>query len=301
MVPGGTPVYAATRSGVKPASRSRTSRPALRHAGRSRASSTRPSATSVCIMASSSAASLPGRIGTHSSASRAVSVRRGSTTTMRPPRSRMARSRRRTSGAVMKLPFDTHGFAPMQRKWCVRSMSGIGMTSERAVEVIRGGEARAGVLRAGAEAVARAERAQETGAQQDRAVVVDDRDCPCRRRPRPRRAARADADSRAATSVERLVPADRLEAAVGGPPHGRAQAIRVVVHVGDRDALRADVAAREDVVLVAAHRHDAVALDLEREPAGRLAERAAAVDRTARRHGPRISMAIGSLQEPISV
>jgi hypothetical protein len=81
-----------------------------------RASSTRPSATSVFVIASNRAASPPGRIGTHCSASRAVSVRRGSTTTMRPPRSRMARSRRRTSGAVMKLPFDTAGLAPTQRK-----------------------------------------------------------------------------------------------------------------------------------------------------------------------------------------
>jgi hypothetical protein len=123
------PVYAATRSGAKAASQSRTcGQPSANFA--MRASSTRPSAASVCTMARRSAASLPGRIGIHSSASLAVSVRRGSTTTMRPARSRMARSRPRTSGAVMKLPFDTHGFAPMQRKCCVRSMSGIGMTSD---------------------------------------------------------------------------------------------------------------------------------------------------------------------------
>ena len=116
IVSGATPVCAATRSGVKAASRSRTSGQPVARPRRCASSSTRPSATSACTIASRSAASPPGRIGTHSSASRAVSVRRGSTTTIRPPRARMARSRRRTSGAVMKLPFDTTGLAPMQRK-----------------------------------------------------------------------------------------------------------------------------------------------------------------------------------------
>ena len=48
----------------------------------------------------------------------------------RPPRSRSARSRPRTSGAVMKLPFEIHGLAPTQRRYAVRSRSGIGIASE---------------------------------------------------------------------------------------------------------------------------------------------------------------------------
>lgn len=63
-------------------------------------------------MPSSRPASVPGRIATCSSASRTDSVRRGSTMTMRPPRSRIARMRPFTSGAVIALPFDTIGFAP---------------------------------------------------------------------------------------------------------------------------------------------------------------------------------------------
>ena len=47
-----------------------------------------------------------------SSASSAVRVRRGSTTTTLPPRSRMPRSRPRMSGAVSRLPFETSGLAP---------------------------------------------------------------------------------------------------------------------------------------------------------------------------------------------
>ena len=71
-----------------------------------------PSAKTTCSMAASSSASVPGRMATCSSAISAVSVRRGSTTTMRPPRSRMARSRPLMFGAVIRLPFDTIGFAP---------------------------------------------------------------------------------------------------------------------------------------------------------------------------------------------
>jgi hypothetical protein len=67
-------------------------------------------------MARRSAASVPGRIETCSDASPAVSLRRGSTTTTAPPRSRIARILPRASGAVMRLPFETAGLAPMQRR-----------------------------------------------------------------------------------------------------------------------------------------------------------------------------------------
>ena len=51
---------------------------------------------------------------------------------------------------------------------------------------------------------------------------------------------------------------------------------------GDGDALRTDVAVREDVFLVSADRHDPVTLDLHAQPAGRLAQRAAAICRPRR-------------------
>ena len=69
---------------------------------------------------------MPGRMATHSSARSAVRVRRGSTTTTRPPRSRMAASRPGQSGAVARLPLDSRGLAPSRRRWSVRSMSGTG-------------------------------------------------------------------------------------------------------------------------------------------------------------------------------
>jgi hypothetical protein len=68
-------------------------------------------------------------MGTCSEASFAVSVKRGSTVTTFPPRSRMARSFVRTSGVTITLPCDTTGFAPMQRKKFVRSRSGTGYTA----------------------------------------------------------------------------------------------------------------------------------------------------------------------------
>ncbi len=80
-------------------------------------------------MAASRRASVPGRMGTHSSACSAVLVRRGSTTTMRPPRSRMASRRPGQSGAVARLPLDSTGLAPSSSRWSVRSMSGTGTVS----------------------------------------------------------------------------------------------------------------------------------------------------------------------------
>jgi hypothetical protein len=64
-----------------------------------------------------------------SSASSAVRVRRGSTTTTLPPRSRIARRRPRMFGAVSRLPFDTSGLAPSISRCSQRSTSGIGTES----------------------------------------------------------------------------------------------------------------------------------------------------------------------------
>jgi hypothetical protein len=76
----------------------------------------------------------------------------------------------------------------------------------------------------------------------------------------------------------RFLPADRLELSVRCFSHRRAQPVGIVVHVGNRHALRADKAVREWIGVIAAHRHDAVAFEFERKPATRLAERAAAED-----------------------
>jgi hypothetical protein len=85
---------------------------------------------------------------------------------------------------------------------------------------------------------------------------------------------RADLAEAAGDEVEGLVPGDLLEPARGVLAHRSPQPIGVVVDVGDRDPLRADVPLREDVVLVGTHGEDAVVLDLELEPARRLTERA---------------------------
>ena len=75
-------------------------------------------------------ASVPGRMNTWRSAIAAVSARRGSTmTTRRPPRRRIASSRFFTPGAVITLPLETTGLAPMMTRWSVRSMSGTGISA----------------------------------------------------------------------------------------------------------------------------------------------------------------------------
>ena len=82
------------------------------------------SSKSTWTSANSSSASVPGRMKRCSSASRAVRVRRGSTTTTFPPRARIARSRPRMSGAVSRLPLEASGLAPRMSRWSVRSTSG---------------------------------------------------------------------------------------------------------------------------------------------------------------------------------
>jgi hypothetical protein len=56
-------------------------------------------------------------------------VRRGSTTTTRPPRFTISRSRSRTRGIEKTLPFETNGLAPNITSMSVRSTSGIGTVS----------------------------------------------------------------------------------------------------------------------------------------------------------------------------
>ena len=70
---------------------------------------------------------MPGMIGIHSSARSAVPVRRGSTTIVRPPRSRMRSISPRMSGHENSDPWDACGLAPMTTNRSVRAMSGTGM------------------------------------------------------------------------------------------------------------------------------------------------------------------------------
>ena len=91
-----------------------------------RSGATRPSSNSTCTTANSRAASVPGRGARWRSASSAVRVRAGSMTVSLPPRLRSAFSLPGKSAAVVTLPLDTRGLAPMITRWSVRSRSGTG-------------------------------------------------------------------------------------------------------------------------------------------------------------------------------
>ena len=150
----------------------RAPRRARSRARQARPGSSSPSSTIVHAIAASSSASVPGRMKWCSSASSAVRVRRGSTTTTLPPRSRIARRRPRMFGAVSRLPFETSGFAPSSSRWSQRSTSGIGTDSivpnmwpgGHLLRHLVDGRRRVEVLRA--------EHAQPRGAVRDRGQVV---------------------------------------------------------------------------------------------------------------------------------
>ena len=78
---------------------------------------------------------------------------------------------------------------------------------------------------------------------------------------------------------ERLVPGDLAPASPPRPAQrtGAAQPVGIVLELGERSALRAEEAVGEHVVAVAADEHELVALEVELEPAGRLAQRAGPV------------------------
>ena len=172
--------------------------------------SSSPSAKITCSIDSSIQASASGRIATCSNA-RAVSERRGSTTTTRPPRATIACSSSLIRGAVSTLPWETSGLAPTISRRSVRARSGIGTTQRRAVEQRAGHEAVVDVLRSGAVEVVRADRVHEAldpdrmrvrerrgvaevPAHAAAAVALEHRPqarARCRRGPRPSRPARS--------------------------------------------------------------------------------------------------------------
>ncbi len=157
-----------------------------------------------------------------------------------------------------------------------------------AVQVVRGGEARAGVLRPGAERVARRERLEEAVAHEQGAVVVRDGVAEIAGDgvgavPSP------DREETVGHEVEGLCPAHRFEVAGGRAPERRAHAVRVVVHGRHRDAFRADVAPGQDVVVVGPDGDDALrprlAGHVEGEAARGLAQGAASKDGAGRGGG----------------
>jgi hypothetical protein len=85
--------------------------------------------------------------------------------------------------------------------------------------------------------------------------------------------------------IEGFVPTDRHEAAVGRSFQRGAQPIRIMMHLADRYALGANVASQEWIVLVATDRNDAIAIELEFQPAHGLAEGASPEDCAQHGHG----------------
>src|SRR5262249_48107230 len=80
-----------------------------------------------------------------------------------------------------------------------------------------------------------------------------------------------------------FLPADLLPTG-GGAPHRAAQPIGIVVQLLQSVGLRADEAAGEGILLVAANADDRLALDLDGEAAGRLAKGTDAMNGTALGH-----------------
>ena len=186
-----------------------------------------------------------------SSASSAVRVRRGSTTTTLPPRSRIARSRPRMSGAVIRLPFDASGFAPRISRWSVRSMSGTGTDS--AVPNIRpdGDLLRHLVDGArGREHVPRAERAEQHPRVERQRAGCGRSGCRGRRRRRSAPCAAAIGGSRSAITAN----ASSQLAGTSSPPRrtsGVREPVGILVERRDARPLGADEAVREHVLVVA--------------------------------------------------
>ena len=112
VVSAGTPVATATASGVNGAIAAANSSSPFRIDMMRGSIFTRFSLNITLAIAAKNKPSVPGRIDTHSSDASTVRVRRGSTTTIFPPRSRMRSMRPGKSGAVHKLPLEACGFAP---------------------------------------------------------------------------------------------------------------------------------------------------------------------------------------------
>ena len=233
-----------------------------------------PAAKSSCSMAASRWASVPGRIGTYSLASSAVLVRRGSTTTTRPPRS--------TDRSQAAGPVGGGGEAAVGGER-------VGAEDQQVVGAVDVGH------RDGQDVAEHQRRGDLLGPLVDRGRREHVAACPapaaapgcraarrgcgrwgCRRRRRalPRPCSAMTRPSPSATASPRLVPGGRLEP-VAPPDQRLAEAVRVVVELAERGALRAQEPVAEHVELVAADAHHlAPSRTVDLEAAARLAQRA---------------------------
>ena len=233
------PVAPATASGVKSFASVR-SASVPRTSGSSRPRATSPSSNSTCTSANRKKASPPGLMKTCSSAISAVSLRRGSTTTIRPPRSRI---RRRRPGRVR----GRHQAAVRsqrvgaQHQQILRAVEIRNRNREHAAEDRRAGEHLGELIDARRrKASLAAQRAQqrrkvERGAE---IVGVGVADVGRQRLGAMRVAHPAQALGR---ERERLLPADLLPAG-GGPADRPAQPVRILLEGLEPIGLGAEIA-----------------------------------------------------------
>ena len=221
---------------------------------------------------------MPGRIATCSSAASAVFVRRGSTTTNRPPLARNALSRPGQSGAVARLPLDSNGLAPSIEQ--VVGAVDVGHGHRRS----RGRTSAPAATSLGRWSTVLAENTLgvPSALMSGLAVAAGPTGCGrwgCRDRRRPRRARGGStmAGSRRSTSANAS-----SHVAGSSTPLRRTSGVRkpvgVVVELLERRALRADEPVAEDVGPIAPDPdRPPWSSDGDLEPAAGLAQRAGAV------------------------
>ena len=262
----GTPLIRSASSGVKSATASRTrSTPSTYDAGR-----VRPSANSTCSIASRTTASVPGRTKTCSSATLAVSVRRGSKHDHPAARASAARGAGREVGNGHQGSIRRHRVGAEDQE--VRRPVDVGDRDQQLMAVQ---QPRDELVRELVDASART----DCGCAAPGRVRCHGWRCRVNGRwgcrGRCRRVAAVLVDRAAKPSATRSSASSQL---ISTQPVGRsrpdraAQPIGVVVNVDEGDALRADVPARERIVGVAAYVGHPVALERELQAADRLAQ-----------------------------
>ncbi len=223
--------------------------------GRRRRGRRGPRRTSTCTSAKRKSASVAGRIGRCSSASSAVFVRRGSTTTSLPPRARSARSRPGHVGRGHQRPV---------RRERVRAEH---QEVVGAVDVGDRDRERAAEHQAGRHLLRHlVDRARGVDVRRARAPAAapgcrrGPRGCArsgCRGRPRARRGRAARGSALSPASIAANASSHVTSWNVSPPADQRpADAVGIGFELLERGALRAEVAVAEHVVAVAAHERD---------------------------------------------
>ena len=141
----------------------------------------------------------------------------------------------------------------------MRSTSGIGTDERRRRTSARGDLLGPLVDRAGREDAARAERLEQHAAVEQRREPVRGRVADVDRRPRRGRARSSDRRQPLGRSARTPPPSSPARARRRAAHQRRAQPVGILVEVLERHALRAEEAAREDVVAVAADLDDRIA------------------------------------------